>query len=562
MKKVVALVMTFIVVGLAFDTSCLETRAAASGIAESNYLLWTYLNTMFTATAGKQASDTTTNDSTKNYNLYRDFIDFCDETSENVSTVAKIEITTAKYGYVKMRDAIDEFKTGGSSAFADDVTEDVTNDFKVIDGGGNPSDNNDDNNNDYNDDLVYLGSASSTALTTLIGKYLTDLYNGKRGDVSKAFLCKLDRKYYFDGTYQYDSYAYIYMPFLGTFICKSCSYPGDWFYLSKGEYAMACNDNLIEQFNNVNEARFCLYKGMETTKSHTDMVDKEGATYYDMKIAYTSKSGVYRTTPFECKICLEHTSESVKFQNTGIGVYTDVCLSNETLQNIGGCPVFESETDAKKYVESGDFSHALNYYVPKGTPKNWYDYDLADIAKQLEKATKMLTQLPQITTDMLHGFAVGVTGATAGVGANTDPNAQEEAVKKAVEESAGNTAKKYYQKTSKKSKEQIEKEMKVTPSPTKTPTKKVEQTDATMMVDLHEFFPFCVPYDLIHLIKCFCAEPQTPKFDINLKLPYIGTIKTCLDLSMFNEGARILRILETIGFILALVLVSRNLIRG
>lgn len=593
MKKVVALVMTFIVVGLAFDVSSFETRAdgMSAGFAETNYLLWTYLDTMFMATAGEQASDTTINHTNKNYNLYRDFISFCNETSENASTVAKIEVATAKYGYIKMKNAIDAFETDGSSA----LNTKVTDNFKIISGGGNPSNNDDDDNND--DDLTYLGSASSTALTTLIGQYLTDLYNGKRGDVSKEVLQESEkRNYYFDGNYVVDNNN-LYFTGCGKtkltdvyYNSYSCVYYDKTNH--EGAFSVRVND-VIADDRNTDKSRFALLATYEPSINYKTNTFAIKGLYEQGSDSSTSNSMVGLLLYYRAKNKLGNYEDFyydtrsskifMSYQNSDLNNALDYeyfrlqskCINNDgsemsgyfaigqmDVKNISGIPVFDTQEKLKNYLNTGDASDALNYYVPKENPLNWYNFQLSNITNQLSKITQMLTQLPQITTDMLHGFAVGVTGATAGVGANTNPNAQEESVKKAMEESANNTAKKYYQKTSKKSKEKLEKEMKVTPSPTKTPTKKVEQTDATMMVDLHEFFPFCVPYDLVHLIKCFCAEPQTPKFNVNIKLPYIGKIDTCLDLSMFDDGARILRILETIGFILALVLVSRNLIRG
>ena len=553
--------MAFIVVGLAFDTSCLETRADVAPVAyaETNYLLWTYLNAMFTATAGKQASDTTTNDSTKNYNLYRDFINFCNETSQNAQMVAKIDIATAKYGYIKMKEAIDAFSTDGTSALDEEVTEKVTNDFKVIDGGGNPSNNNDDNNNNDDDNLVFLGSTSSSAFMTLVGKYLEDLYNGKRGDVSKEVLREAGEhsEYYFDGTYNIIGND-LYFEGAGK-SASACYYWDDSFLTQYDGFTQFKAANITCFENGVNNrVRYALlfYKAMGVDWNYDN---NPSYPLYGIQLCwYDLKEGFFSMDryQYEDKIYRKTTGDYSLVSNN------DMSIDENFAKNIAGVPVFDNVESLRKYCETGDLTDCLNYFEVVEKPRSWYDFKLDEIANQLSKITSMLTQLPQITTDMLHGFAVGVTGATAGVGANTNPNAQEESVKKAMEESANNTAKKYYQKTSKKSKEELEKEMKVTPSPTKTPTKKVEQTDATMMVDLHEFFPFCVPYDLVHLIKCFCAEPQTPKFNIDIKLPYIGKIDTCLDLSMFDDAARILRILETIGFILALVLVSRNLIRG
>lgn len=85
-----------------------------------------------------------------------------------------------------------------------------------------------------------------------------------------------------------------------------------------------------------------------------------------------------------------------------------------------------------------------------------------------------------------------------------------------------------------------------------------------------EKFPFCVPFDIIRAFQLFNSDTRTaPRVELPLKTTaYIGdesvTIdeKLVIDLSEFDEVAELLRTLELIGFIVALALVSRDLIKG
>lgn len=85
-------------------------------------------------------------------------------------------------------------------------------------------------------------------------------------------------------------------------------------------------------------------------------------------------------------------------------------------------------------------------------------------------------------------------------------------------------------------------------------------TDLTF--DWKGVFPFCIPFDLIKFIQCFCAEPEAPKFEIPVNIPkiYKGDIK--VDLSGFDEVAALCRTLFDILFILGLAYATRYLIKG
>ena len=96
--------------------------------------------------------------------------------------------------------------------------------------------------------------------------------------------------------------------------------------------------------------------------------------------------------------------------------------------------------------------------------------------------------------------------------------------------------------------------------------------------DLRLVFPFCIPFDLVHLIQAFEAEPEAPVFefpvDIELNDPFAGSERSAkkivdyhhtfeLDMSDYEPVIKIFRIFEIIFFIIGLLLITRQqMIKG
>lgn len=85
--------------------------------------------------------------------------------------------------------------------------------------------------------------------------------------------------------------------------------------------------------------------------------------------------------------------------------------------------------------------------------------------------------------------------------------------------------------------------------------------------DLKEFFPFCIPFDLYNVISYLSAEPEAPKFDIPIpSYNRSGNLtmanKITVDLSIFDSVALVFRVCIFIVFIIGLIIITRNLIRG
>lgn len=91
--------------------------------------------------------------------------------------------------------------------------------------------------------------------------------------------------------------------------------------------------------------------------------------------------------------------------------------------------------------------------------------------------------------------------------------------------------------------------------------------------DLRDVFPFCIPFDLIHLLNVLDAEPEAPVFKIPIDLeavnPFTGDQivdyhdEMVIDLSDYDDAIKVIRILEIIAFLLGLMLITRQqMIKG
>ena len=97
-------------------------------------------------------------------------------------------------------------------------------------------------------------------------------------------------------------------------------------------------------------------------------------------------------------------------------------------------------------------------------------------------------------------------------------------------------------------------------------TTDVSKVNSFAISDLSNIFPFCLPFDLIDLFSVLSAEPQAPRFVWTFPaVPDYGIPKVdvVIDLSDFDPVAKIVRTMETLLFIVGLVMITRShMIRG
>lgn len=81
-------------------------------------------------------------------------------------------------------------------------------------------------------------------------------------------------------------------------------------------------------------------------------------------------------------------------------------------------------------------------------------------------------------------------------------------------------------------------------------------------LDLKEYFPFCIPFDLYDFFTCLNASPVAPVIEWVIPMPGGGTYPMEIDLSVFDSVAQLLRRLQLLLFCVGLAFKTRDLIKG
>ncbi len=215
------------------------------------------------------------------------------------------------------------------------------------------------------------------------------------------------------------------------------------------------------------------------------------------------------------------------------------------------CPMFlASDTEGiKAYVANGDDSSCINKDKPKFTM-----LDMKGMSANLSTTFAPLTSGKAVTDKALKDYIDGMTDYknTTDPESLTDPDTHtkkaQETIQKAVED---NEAKEDTQPKPEPA------PLPVIPNPDKIT---IDGSEATR--DWRLVFPFCIPFDIIDLIRVFQAEPEAPRFEIPLKAEEYGIDYTLvLDLAPFESLAVIFRLFERIMFILGLAVLTGKVIK-
>jgi len=210
-------------------------------------------------------------------------------------------------------------------------------------------------------------------------------------------------------------------------------------------------------------------------------------------------------------------------------------------------PVFYNGVGYDLYRSSGDDSGCINKEKPK-----FAMLDMKGMASNFPTTFAPLTSGKAVTDKALKDFIDGMTDYknTADPESLTDPDTHtqkaQETIQKAVEDN------------------EVKEETKPYPAPLPdipNPDKvTIDGSDATR--DWRLVFPFCIPFDIIDLIRVFQAEPEAPRFEIPLKVEEYGIDYTfVLDLAPFESLAVIFRLFERIMFILGLAVLTGKVIK-
>lgn len=81
-------------------------------------------------------------------------------------------------------------------------------------------------------------------------------------------------------------------------------------------------------------------------------------------------------------------------------------------------------------------------------------------------------------------------------------------------------------------------------------------------LDLSDYFPFCIPFDLYDFFTCLNADPVAPVIEWFVPLPGGGKYPLRIDLSAYDDVAQLLRRLQLLLFCVGLAFKTRDLIKG
>lgn len=84
---------------------------------------------------------------------------------------------------------------------------------------------------------------------------------------------------------------------------------------------------------------------------------------------------------------------------------------------------------------------------------------------------------------------------------------------------------------------------------------------ADYQIDLKQFFPFCIPFDLYEFIRILCAEPEAPVFHWEVQDLSGNVYSVDVDLSPWNPHAQLFRDAQCLLFIIGLLMLTRKFIK-
>lgn len=79
---------------------------------------------------------------------------------------------------------------------------------------------------------------------------------------------------------------------------------------------------------------------------------------------------------------------------------------------------------------------------------------------------------------------------------------------------------------------------------------------------LASVFPFCIPFDLVNMMRSLMAGRRAPRIELPFVIPNLVNYTMVIDLAQFDSVATILRGMEFLAFAVGLAMVTRYLIKG
>lgn len=511
-KRISALLLAVvIVIGSVLGGNTLKVKAASVAVSEEfavelTMMLYNLLETVAISSGIKDGLD----DYESGSSLYDAFIASVESMAEPpfYDTI----ITQPDGSQVTVKEALDAVEsTLGSNALKLPTSETFAK-YRVISGtGGNEPDPTPTPSSDpdstpvpdtgYKDPFSYIQDVlvASTLVTAMAG-FFDDLYNGKVEGLDP-------------GTYLgYEDYS-----FLGS---VPVDVNGNFMY--RGKVGPVNSLRPLYGFVNINYSdRLCAY--INRVSNSSAVVVGRLTSSGDIENLQVWSEG--------------YSINTARGQSGRIG-YSYMYFGNETYSF--NFPFFESMEDAINYLKTGNLTGLLNGEA----------YDFPDLATSTAERLQPLTGY-EFAPGRLPGINAALSTAAAALPEpGLDPAENTEAYKKTL--NAALTA----------ALPEPAPEPEPDPDPSPSPDPGTGGEGESYKRDLKLLFPFCIPFDFIHLIQALKAEPETPKFEIPVKLDFVDVdTSIVIDLAWMDPIMKIWRRGELGLFIVMLMKSTSKMIR-
>lgn len=233
---------------------------------------------------------------------------------------------------------------------------------------------------------------------------------------------------------------------------------------------------------------------------------------------------------------LNYSNKSMSFDCA----YTQYLSGNYYVSLDTNMKIFDSINNFINYCETGSLTGLLNGEA----------YDFSDLATSTAERLQPLTGY-EFAPGRLPGINAALSTAAAALPEpGLDPAENTEAYKETL--NAALTA----------ALPEPAPEPEPDPDPSPSPDPGTGGEGESYKRDLKMLFPFCIPFDFIHLIQALKAEPETPKFEIPVKLDFVNVdTSIVIDLSWMDPIMKIWRLGELGLFIVMLMKSTSKVIR-
>ena len=242
---------------------------------------------------------------------------------------------------------------------------------------------------------------------------------------------------------------------------------------------------------------------------------------------------------FDCKVYYYDASGSLYSTSSSSTKEVSSSVAGRSLNYSLNIPVFDSMEHAKAYLQSGILTGLLNGEA----------YDFPELTKSVPTVMQPLTGY-----EFAPGRLRNVNQALADAATKVQPETGTDTA----------AATKTYTDTMTDTMTKVAPKTEVNPLPSTTPGTETGEgfEGESYKRDLKLLFPFCIPFDFIHLIQALKAEPETPKFEIPVKLDFVDVdTSIVIDLAWMDPIMKIWRLGELGLFIVMLMKSTSKMIR-